>query len=218
MSKSPLRVAAALAALLPFLASFPAATLANVKVCRSLEQRYEQIERGASTVEVNAMLFSAADKGCLDLAKLLLSDGRLGRGARSSRCKAARACGFSRSGRARHAVPRTRRTDRCARSRRLDRALQGGGDGTASDRPPSDRAWSGREAPRPQWDNAAFCRRLYGQRADRAVSDGQGRRSESDRQHAERPPSSMPRAGASPPLHASCSTMASTSTPSMATI
>src|SRR3990170_3636491 len=75
MSKSPLRVAAALAALLPSLASFPVATLANVKVCRSMEQRYEQIERGASTIEVNAMLFSAADKACLDLAKLLLSDG-----------------------------------------------------------------------------------------------------------------------------------------------
>ena len=75
MSKSPLRVAAALAALLPLLASFPAATLANVKVCRSLDQRYEQIERGASTLEINAMLFSAADKGCLDLAKLLLSEG-----------------------------------------------------------------------------------------------------------------------------------------------
>ena len=75
MSKSPLRVAAGLAALLPSLASFPAATLANVKVCRSLEQRYEQIERGASTLEINAMLFSAADKGCLDLAKLLLSEG-----------------------------------------------------------------------------------------------------------------------------------------------
>src|SRR3972149_6222432 len=75
MFKSPLRVAAALAALLPLLASFPAATLANVKVCRSLDQRYEQIERGASTVEINAMLFSAADKGCLDLAKLLISAG-----------------------------------------------------------------------------------------------------------------------------------------------
>ena len=75
MSKSPLRVAAALAALLPSLASFPAATLANVKVCRSLDQRYEQIERGASSIEINAMLFSAADKGCLDLAKLLISAG-----------------------------------------------------------------------------------------------------------------------------------------------
>ena len=40
-----------------------------------MEQRYEQIQRGASTVEINAMLFSAADKGCLDLAKLLLSEG-----------------------------------------------------------------------------------------------------------------------------------------------
>ena len=30
---------------------------------------------GASTVEVNSMLFSAADKGCIDLVKLLLSEG-----------------------------------------------------------------------------------------------------------------------------------------------
>ena len=75
MIKSLLRVAAALAALLPLLASFPAATLANVKVCRSLDQRYEQIERGASSIEINAMLFSAADKGCLDLAKLLIGAG-----------------------------------------------------------------------------------------------------------------------------------------------
>ena len=75
MSKFPLRLTAVLAASLPCLASFPAATLANVKVCRSLEQRYEQIERGASSIEINSMLFSAADKGCLDLAKRLLAAG-----------------------------------------------------------------------------------------------------------------------------------------------
>jgi uncharacterized protein len=75
MPTTPLRCAVALAVTLPCLALFPAGTLANVKVCRSLEQHYEQIERGASTIEVNAMLFSAADKGCLDLAKLLLSKG-----------------------------------------------------------------------------------------------------------------------------------------------
>jgi ankyrin repeat protein len=54
-------------------ASFGA--LANQKVCRSLDQRHEQIERGASSIEVNAMLFSAADKGCKELAQRLLDNG-----------------------------------------------------------------------------------------------------------------------------------------------
>ena len=75
MPKPSFRVAATLATTLCCLASFPADSFANVKVCRSMEQRYEQIERGASTVEVNSMLFSAADKGCIDLVKLLLSQG-----------------------------------------------------------------------------------------------------------------------------------------------
>ena len=75
MPKPSFRVAATLATTLCCLASFPADSFANVKVCRSMEQRYEQIERGASTVEVNSMLFSAADKGCIDLVKLLLSEG-----------------------------------------------------------------------------------------------------------------------------------------------
>jgi len=57
------------------LSSFVGSALANQKVCRSLEQRYEQIERAATTIEVNATLFSAADKGCPDLAKHLLERG-----------------------------------------------------------------------------------------------------------------------------------------------
>jgi ankyrin repeat protein len=75
MSTPPLRLAAALAATIASLASFPASTLANVKVCRTLEQNYEQIKRSATSLELNATLFSASDKGCLDLAKLLLSEG-----------------------------------------------------------------------------------------------------------------------------------------------
>ena len=75
MSKPLFRVAAALIIALSCLAVLPSDTFANVKVCRSMEQRYEQIERGASTVEVNSMLFSAAEKGCIDLVKLLLSEG-----------------------------------------------------------------------------------------------------------------------------------------------
>jgi ankyrin repeat protein len=75
MPKPSFRVAAALATTIACVAVVPASTLANVKVCRSMEQRYEQIERGASTLEINAMLFSAVEKGCLDLARLLLSEG-----------------------------------------------------------------------------------------------------------------------------------------------
>ena len=37
-----------------------------------MEQRYEQIERAAEHCRMNAMLFSAAEKGCLDLVKRLL--------------------------------------------------------------------------------------------------------------------------------------------------
>lgn len=75
MSKPLFRVAAALIIALSCLAVLPSDTFANVKVCRGMEQRYEQIERGASTVEVNSMLFSAAEKGCIDLVKVLLSEG-----------------------------------------------------------------------------------------------------------------------------------------------
>ena len=48
---------------------------ADVKICQALEQRYEQIERGATSLEVNAVLFSAAEKGCEPLAKKLLDAG-----------------------------------------------------------------------------------------------------------------------------------------------
>jgi uncharacterized protein len=75
MAKLEFRVAATITLAAFGLALLPASTLANVKVCRSLEQSYEQIQRGASSIEINAMLFSAADKGCLDLAKLLLGAG-----------------------------------------------------------------------------------------------------------------------------------------------
>ena len=49
--------------------------LASQKVCRSQEQQYAQIKRSATPLEVNASLFSAATKGCEDLAKQLLDDG-----------------------------------------------------------------------------------------------------------------------------------------------
>ncbi|MGE5261546.1 MAG: ankyrin repeat domain-containing protein, partial [Actinomycetota bacterium] len=68
------RVSIVLVAGLLSLAS-AAPAFANAKVCRSQEQRYEQIERGATTLEINAALFSAADKGCIDLARKLLDLG-----------------------------------------------------------------------------------------------------------------------------------------------
>ena len=58
-----------------FAAVLPAEGHANQKVCRSLDQRYEQIEKEATTVEVNATLFTAAEKGCIDLARRLLEKG-----------------------------------------------------------------------------------------------------------------------------------------------
>ena len=77
MSAYPLRVAAARRrhAPLPRIAFATTRALANAKVCRNLEQRYEQIEREATSIEINATLFSAADKGCADLARRLLDKG-----------------------------------------------------------------------------------------------------------------------------------------------
>ena len=75
MPNYPLRLAAVLAATLACLAAFATAALANAKVCRSQEQRYEQIEQEATSIELNATLFSAADKGCKDLARRLLDKG-----------------------------------------------------------------------------------------------------------------------------------------------
>ena len=74
MPEFPVRASTVLIAVLLSLAC-AAPALANAKVCRSQEQRYEQIERDPSSIEMNAALFSAADKGCLDLAKHLLELG-----------------------------------------------------------------------------------------------------------------------------------------------
>jgi ankyrin repeat protein len=62
-------------AALAFFVHQTAPALANQKPCRFLEQKYAQIERGATSIEVNATLFSAADKGCADLARKLLEQG-----------------------------------------------------------------------------------------------------------------------------------------------
>jgi ankyrin repeat protein len=48
---------------------------ANVRVCQEQEQNYTQIKQAAGPLEINAALFSAADKGCIALARRLLDDG-----------------------------------------------------------------------------------------------------------------------------------------------
>lgn len=69
------RFAAVTVVALSCVASLTSNARANVKMCQGLEQSYEQIERGASTIEVNNLLFSATDKGCQDLARRLLDAG-----------------------------------------------------------------------------------------------------------------------------------------------
>src|SRR5689334_25416446 len=75
MSAYRLQLAASGAVLLASIAFATSSALANAKVCRSQEQRFEQIERDPTSIEVNAALFSAADKGCTDLARKLLELG-----------------------------------------------------------------------------------------------------------------------------------------------
>ena len=53
----------------------PQPALANKRDCQPLEQRYLQIKTAASSIERNALLFSAADKECEALARQLLDDG-----------------------------------------------------------------------------------------------------------------------------------------------
>src|SRR5512132_759354 len=75
MRASTLRLAGSISAIFVLLAFPVTDARANAKVCRNQEQRYAQIERQASSIEINLALFSAADKGCLDLAKRLLEEG-----------------------------------------------------------------------------------------------------------------------------------------------
>ncbi len=75
MSAYRLHLAASGAVLVASIAFAASPALANAKVCRSQEQRFEQIERDPTSIEINAALFSAADKGCTDLARKLLDTG-----------------------------------------------------------------------------------------------------------------------------------------------
>ena len=185
MSQLRFRAAATLATTISCLALFPAGAFANAKVCRSQEQRYEQIERQPSSIEMNAALFSAADKGCLDLVKRLLEAGasveardRLG------------AKPLARAAAAGEPEIVTLLLDHGAPidAQSLDgsTALYPGGRGrAAAGRAPPGRTRREGQPSRPHRDNAALRRGLYGQRADRAVLDRQGRRSEIDRYDAE---------------------------------
>ncbi len=51
------------------------ASAARLRICQTQEQSYEQIKPSATTLEINAALFAAADKRCLALARRLLADG-----------------------------------------------------------------------------------------------------------------------------------------------
>ncbi|MET0639693.1 MAG: ankyrin repeat domain-containing protein, partial [Hyphomicrobium sp.] len=48
---------------------------ARNRVCQEQEQRYEQIKLNATSLEINAALSAAADKGCIDVAVQLLDGG-----------------------------------------------------------------------------------------------------------------------------------------------
>ena len=74
-----------LASALALMVLLPNAALANRKACLNLEQSYEQIQRSATTIEINDVLFSAADKGCAALARPTPRRRRLARGARPLR-------------------------------------------------------------------------------------------------------------------------------------
>jgi uncharacterized protein len=69
------RSLAAMATLLLSVIAVARPATANVRVCQGQEQKYEQIKPTATTLEVNAALFSAAESGCIDLAHRLLAMG-----------------------------------------------------------------------------------------------------------------------------------------------
>lgn len=66
---------AAVSCALVFGLFFPTGGFAKVRICQELEQNYEQIRSSADTLQINAALGAAADKGCLSLARRLLDDG-----------------------------------------------------------------------------------------------------------------------------------------------
>ena len=119
MSAYRLQLAASGAVLVASIAFATSAALANAKVCRSQEQRYEQIERDPTSIEINAALFSAADKGCTRPRSQAARVGRLARCARPHGRKTACTSCRGRRGRDRHALSRS---GRCDRRRRISTA------------------------------------------------------------------------------------------------
>src|SRR5947209_181232 len=70
-----IRLAFALAASPGVLAAAAPAFAAENAACREVERRFELIKPEISSVQLNAVLFQAADKGCLPLARELLAAG-----------------------------------------------------------------------------------------------------------------------------------------------
>src|SRR5438067_10986776 len=70
----PIALAFALAAVTPISASGQTRAPDNA-ACREVERRFELIKAEISSVQLNSVLFQAADKGCLLLARELLAAG-----------------------------------------------------------------------------------------------------------------------------------------------
>jgi hypothetical protein len=97
--------------------------------CSELERSFDLIKTDIASHQLNSVLFSAAAMGCQELG------GRwLARGARSSLCDAARACGARRSARNGRAPAREGRANRWPGHFRRYRGLPGRRERTAGDR------------------------------------------------------------------------------------
>ena len=66
-----LRIAALIAGLVPAASAWAA----DAAICRELERRLELAKADVASVQLNALLFAAADKGCAPLARVLLEAG-----------------------------------------------------------------------------------------------------------------------------------------------
>ena len=112
------------ACMLAHAAAAAPAGMAGPPTCRELERRLELTKPEAIPTELNLVLFSAADSGCVPLARRLLDAGASLDGARPARRHGAGAGGAGGTRGAGRAVPRPGRADRRAQSRRRDRALR----------------------------------------------------------------------------------------------
>ena len=143
---------------------------------------YELIKSEITSVQLNSVLFQAADKGCEPLARRAARRRRRGRGARSSRRDAALLCGALGAPRAGRSAAGKRRADQCPQPGRLDRAVS-----CRRERSPRRGAAAARqgrrsEPVRTRRGHADRRRGLQGQRPHRRGPAGAWRRSERDRQ------------------------------------